>query len=163
MPGLFTGELPPIFEWGTDWDKAIEHICTELKKGLWPQSTICDRMVPRIPKSTLLKQRGRNEEHARMIDDAFDIGKDQLAASMILCAQGVHGFTTGELKRDRLLIDTQEKLLAKWDRRYRERLVHENDAENPMPVPTFVLQPVKSLQEIEKTKPSPAEATPDDE
>ena len=77
--------------------------------------------------------------------------------------QGVQGFTTGELKRDRLLIDTQEKLLAKWDRRYRERLVHENDAENPMPVPTFVLQPVKSLQDIEKSKPSPAEATPDDE
>lgn len=160
-------ELPPEFNWldaqgERDIDKAIDHICEVLEQGIWPLTLICSRMTPRIPKGTIDAWRARSEERAQRLDGAFDIGMDRMAVRIKLTARGVDGHSTKNHKRDRLVIITHEKLLGKWDRRYRDRLMHENDPENPMPSPTFVLQPVKSLQEIERTSAPKPEGNSED-
>lgn len=149
-PEVYTVEEPAAFAWNGDKQAAIDHICRELSKGGWPLSVIRSRMVPPIPKRTLGGWRANNEEWAEAIDDAFETGSDNLAARMRMMSLGATGHTTGSVERDKLACWTADKLLSKWDKRYRERQVHENDPDNPAPPPMFVLQPVKSLHEIEK-------------
>jgi hypothetical protein len=162
-PAVYLGDAPAEFEWKGDKQAAIDHICGELSRGGWPLSIIRANMVPPIPKQTLTDWRAKNETWAKAIDDAFETGMDRMAVSWRLATYGVEGHTTGSVERDKLVAWTADKLLAKWDRRYRERMVHENDPDNPAPSPTFVLQPVKSLQEIEQKPGAPAKAASDSE
>lgn len=50
-------------------------------------------------------------------------GHDMIAARAMYTARGdaVNGESTGDIQRDKLIIDTDLKLLAKWDSRYRDR------------------------------------------
>lgn len=65
--------------------------------------------VPAIPDSV-----------ATDIARARDIGFDAIAARTRDVARGTDG-STGDVQRDKLIIETDLKLLAKWSRKYGER------------------------------------------
>ena len=69
--------------------------------------------------------------------EAKDAGYDEIAARTRMTARGKSeedgGDSTGDVQRDKLIIDTDLKLLAKWDpRRYGDRLALANDPDNPI-------------------------------
>lgn len=67
---------------------------------------------------------------------AREIGFDTIADRIRQTARGEPGWSTGDVKRDRLVADVDLKLLACWDRRYSERRVLAGDPEAPlMPAP----------------------------
>jgi predicted DNA binding protein len=64
-------------------------------------------------------------EVSAAIARARDEGFDAIAARLRETARG-HGDSTADVQRDKLIIDTDLKLLAKWDpKRYGEKVAHE--------------------------------------
>jgi hypothetical protein len=59
---------------------------------------------------------------------ARETGHDAIAARIRHTARGV-GESTGDVTRDRLIIETDLKLLAKWDKRYSDKLVVDSKQE----------------------------------
>lgn len=55
---------------------------------------------------------------------ARETGHDLIASNMRNVARGLEG-STGDVQRDRLVIETDFKLLSKWDKRYSDKLVVE--------------------------------------
>lgn len=66
---------------------------------------------------------------------AREIGFDTIADRVRQTARGETGWSTGDVKRDRLIADVDLKLLACWDRRYSERRVIAGDPEAPLGPP----------------------------
>jgi hypothetical protein len=58
---------------------------------------------------------------------ARDAGHDAIAARLRHTARGV-GESTGDVQRDKLIIETDLKLLAKWDKRYSDKLTVKSDS-----------------------------------
>lgn len=52
---------------------------------------------------------------------ARDLGFDAIASNSRLVSRGVEGFSSGCPKRDRLIVETDLKLLGKWSQRYADR------------------------------------------
>jgi hypothetical protein len=74
-----------------------------------------------------------DDELTRAIARARDAGHDQIAYRLRATARG-NGDSTGDVARDKLIIETDLKLLAKWDpKRYGDKTTHSNDPDNPMP------------------------------
>ena len=62
-----------------------------------------------------------NEAYAR----ARDAGYDRIAVNMRKVASGEPGYSSGDVQRDKLMVDTDLRLLKCWDpKRYGERLQH---------------------------------------
>jgi hypothetical protein len=67
--------------------------------------------------------------HGRAREDGFDV----IAANTRETARGF-GDSTADVQRDKLIIDTDLKLLAKWDpRRYGDKQLVGSDPDNPLP------------------------------
>ena len=65
----------------------------------------------------------RHEDFSANITRARKYGYDQIANGTRRVARGDHG-STGDVQRDKLIIDTDLKLLAKWDKRYGDKIAH---------------------------------------
>jgi hypothetical protein len=116
----------------------VKKICTQLLSGK-PMALICRELE--VPVRTVNQWRQDDEEIANQFDESFDAGKDAIAWRMRMTARGKKpkqgGDSTGDIERDRLIIYTDEKLLAKWDSRYGNRLALAGDPKNPLlPPPT---------------------------
>jgi hypothetical protein len=121
-----------------DRKATVKRICAGLLEGK-PMALICREID--IPVRTVNQWRQDDEAIANQFDEAFEAGKDAIAWRMRMTARGLDkkkgGDSTGDVERDRLIIYTDEKLLAKWDARYGNRLALANDPKNPLlPPPT---------------------------
>lgn len=124
----------------------VKKICTQLLTGK-PMALICRELD--LPVRTVNQWRQDDEEIANRIDEAFDAGKDAIAWRMRMTARGKTakqgGDSTGDVDRDKLIIYTDEKLLAKWDHRYDNRLTLANDPKNPLLPPPAQLTEAQLL------------------
>jgi hypothetical protein len=104
--------------------------------GAWRKRAEDDEVGESIPVRTVNQWREDDVEIANAFDEAFEAGKDTIAWRMRMTARGKvekdGGDSTGDIERDRLIIYTDEKLLAKWDNRYGNRLALANDPKNPL-------------------------------
>jgi hypothetical protein len=124
----------------------FDAICERMAQGE-PLAVICrDPAIP-ITKRTFDLWCAARKELAEAKGDARDDGADSIAQRARLTARGKGpndgGESTGDVQRDKLIIDTDLKLLAKWDKRYADKTMHGNDPENPLPAPQFIINPVQ--------------------
>lgn len=114
-----------------------DEICARLAKGE-PLAAICrDAHMP--AKRTVSDWKAAHPEFKAAVDEARDEGYDAIAYRARQTARGRKaedgGDSTADVQRDKLIIDTDLKLLAKWDpRRYGERVTHVGDADAPVQV-----------------------------
>ena len=101
----------------------LRPILSRLKKGE-PLAIICREEGMPDP-STIWDWAQKSETIAQDIAGAREIGHDAIAANTRLTAKGVEGYSSGDVQRDKLIVETDLKLLAKWDKRYGERTTHE--------------------------------------
>lgn len=111
------------FESTYDAEKAFA-MCDRLSNGE-PLRKICREVG--VPKSTFHDWRGLHPE----LDEAYllakDEGYDAIAERLRCTARGKTeeqgGDSSGDVQRDKLIVDTDLKLLAKWDpKRYGDKL-----------------------------------------
>ena len=72
-----------------------------------------------------------DEELALAYTRARAAGHDQIAITARETARG-RGESTGDVQRDKLIVDLDLKLLAKWSPRYGDKLTLTGDADNPI-------------------------------
>lgn len=95
----------------------VPQICERLAKGE-PLAVICRDIG--ISRRTVNEWRQTDEEIAAQFDEARDDGYDVIAARISATARGEHRKGKDSLtlvQRDKLVCDTDLKLLAKWDKR----------------------------------------------
>jgi hypothetical protein len=104
--------------------KLAKEICERLKSGA-PLTRICsDAHMP--DDETVRQWAKKNAALSLDIAHAREIGFDTIAANTRLVAAGVEGHSSGDVQRDKLIVDTDLKLLAKWDpKRYGEKVTTE--------------------------------------
>ena len=90
-----------------------------------PMAVICrDEGMPSVV--TVWDWEQKHTDIAEGIARARLRGFDAIAANSRLTAQGIVGYSSGDVQRDKLIVDTDLKLLAKWDpKRYGDRTTHE--------------------------------------
>lgn len=71
------------------------------------------------------------KEFVTDIARAREAGYDVIASNLRDTARG-KGESTHDVQRDKLIVDTDLKLLAKWSKRYADRVTHGGDEENPI-------------------------------
>lgn len=81
---------------------------------------------PNMPSVSAVNNWRRNDP---VFDGDFararETGHDAIAARTRDIARGLEG-SSGDVVRDRLIIETDLKLLAKWDKRYSDKVVQEH-------------------------------------
>ena len=107
-----------------------DRICEQLADGI-PLAVICrDGGMPAV--HTVSKWKAAHEAFSADFACAREEGHDAIAARLRDTARGL-GESTADVQRDKLIIDTDLKLLAKWDpKRYGDRTIHQGDAANPI-------------------------------
>lgn len=110
-----------------------EEICERLSRGE-PLAIICrDEHMPAY--RTVYGWIDAHEDFSANIAHARKDGHDAIAARLRMTARGKTeedgGDSSGDVQRDKLIIDTDLKLLAKWDPRYREKLAVGGDSDAP--------------------------------
>lgn len=112
-----------------------DDICRRLSEGE-PLVWICrDEGMP--AKRTVSDWRKRFPEFKEAMREARKDGYDVIAARLRGTARGLDGGlvgdSTGDVQRDKLIIDTDLKLLAKWDsERYGDKMKISGDRKNPI-------------------------------
>lgn len=107
----------------------VPAICARLSTGE-PLTVICRDLG--LSRFTVCQWRKDDPEIAAQFDAARDDGYDAIAHRTRATARGA-GDSTKDVQRDKLIIDTDLKLLAKWDpRRYGDRITHAGDPEAPL-------------------------------
>ena len=99
----------------------LKIICDRLAEGE-PLAEICrDKGMPH--PSTVRSWGKKNEAVSLLIADAREDGEERITANIRRTAKGDAGFSTNDVQRDKLIIDTDLKLLAKWNpKKYGEKL-----------------------------------------
>lgn len=116
-------------------------ICKRLSKGE-PLTQICrDEGMP--AKRTVSDWRKAHKDFDEAFLEARDEGFDAIAARLRCTARGKisddGGDSTGDVQRDKLIIDTDLKLLSKWDpRRYGDKQTLEHTGEGGGPLRAVV-------------------------
>lgn len=114
---------------------AGDEIVRRLSEGE-PLAAICrDEGMPSV--RAVSDWRKAHPEFGERFQLARDDGHDAIAARMRATARGdgpdKGGDSKGDVQRDKLIIDTDFKLLSKWDpRRYGERMTLAGDHDNPL-------------------------------
>lgn len=128
-----------------DRKKVVPKIVARLLEGK-PMALACREL--NIPLRTVNQWRQDDPEIAADFDEAFEAGGDTIAWRMRMTARGKvdkqGGDSTGDTDRDKLIIYTDEKLLANWHTRYSRRVTLAGDKENPL-VPTNQLTDAQLL------------------
>lgn len=118
---------------------AANEICERLSKGE-PLAQICrDEHMPAV--RTVSDWKVAHPEFSAAIACAREEGFDAIAARTRLTARGFgpdyDGDSSGDVQRDKLIIDTDLKLLAKWDpKRYGDKVAHVGGDEGDAPIKT---------------------------
>lgn len=102
-----------------------DEICERLCKGETLADICRDDHMPAVRTVSDWRDTHQDFDAAYLL--ARDIGFDAIANRMRLTARGkkakAGGDSSGDVQRDRLIIDTDFKLLSKWDpRRYGDRV-----------------------------------------
>lgn len=119
-----------------DRPKTIELIATQLEEGI-PLAEIC-RQEGMPNTATVWKWEEEDESLKQRIARARKIGFDAIAANTRKIARGEEGFSSGDVQRDKMMIDTDLKLLSKWDSgRYGERVTQEHTGPGGGPIQTI--------------------------
>ena len=108
-------------------------ICDRLASGE-PLAQICRNIG--VSDGTVREWQRTEPEFADAIARARLLGFDEIAARLRDVARGGQG-SSGDVQRDKLIVETDLKLLAKWDpKRYGElqRLAHEGQDGGPIVV-----------------------------
>lgn len=97
-----------------------DEIVERLSKGE-PLAVMCrDPYMP--DRVTVWRWAEADKTFSQHIARAREDGFDMIANETRLISRGVPGESSGDVQRDKLIIDTDLKLLAKWDpKRYGER------------------------------------------
>lgn len=116
-------------------DELLEEIAHRLSQGE-PLEQIC--RDDHMPTSTAV--RDWMDGKVKTVDAnkvtfaiarAREAGEDAIACNARLVARGVEGHSSGDVQRDKLIIDTDLKLLAKWNpKRYGERHIVQGDKDS---------------------------------
>lgn len=112
------------------YDRAelVPLICEDLAQGI-PLEEICRRPGMPTPRQVHDWKRA-DPEIAAHFAHAREVGMDAIAERLRLTARGRGpedgGDSTGDVTRDKLIVETDLKLLAKWSPRYADRLAHTN-------------------------------------
>lgn len=127
-PSLYTPEI-------------VEEICDRLSQGE-PLEQICrDDHMP-ASRTVWAWQYGTGatkikaipEEESAAITRAREIGFDQIAYNVMNTARG-KGDSSGDVQRDKLIVETDLKLLAKWlPKKYGDSTILRGDKENPLDI-----------------------------
>lgn len=122
MPFTYTQE---------DRERIAKAVITGLSAGI-PLTVLCrDDGMP--CDDTVRNWAEEDVELDRAIARARVSGWDQIAHNTRATARG-NGDSTGDVARDKLIIDTDFKLLAKWDpKRYGDKQLIGSDPDNPLP------------------------------
>lgn len=117
-----------------DRKSVVTAICARLATGE-PMTVICRAIG--VPVKTVNDWRLHDEAIRGQFDSARDDGYDAIAHCTRATARGKKpeqgGDSTGDVQRDKLIIETDLKLLAKWDpRRYGDALKLSGDPEAPL-------------------------------
>jgi len=109
-----------------------QEICDKLAEGV-PLAEICRQEGMPHP-STVRRWAATNETLSRAIADAREDGEERITADLRRTAKGDQGYSTGDVNRDKLIIDTDLKLLAKWNpKKYGDKTILANpDGETPV-------------------------------
>ncbi|WP_337187570.1 transposase [Phenylobacterium sp.] len=108
-----------------------QEICVRLADGE-PLAEIC-RSDGMPHPSTVRRWASDNEALSLAIADAREDGEERITADIRKTARGEPGYSTGDVIRDKLIIDTDLKLLAKWNpKKYGDKTLHTGaDGEAP--------------------------------
>lgn len=105
-----------------DRDTLVPAICARLAEGE-PLAVICRDIG--ISRRTVNQWRQDEPEIAAQFDEARDDGYDTIAYRTRETVRG-RGESTGDVQRDKLIVDNDHKLLAKWDKnRYGDKVQQE--------------------------------------
>lgn len=121
-----------------DRDSITTAICARLALGE-PMAVICRDIG--IPRRTVNQWRQDDPDIAAQFDEARDDGWDAIAHRTRATARG-KGESTKDVQRDKLIIENDHKLLAKWDpRRYgdKHQLEHTGPGGGPIESKTVVI------------------------
>jgi len=112
----------------------VKEIAERLSKGE-PLAQICrDAHMP--DPSTVWDWMQKDAALSQSIARAREAGFDAIAANTRQTARGL-GESTADVQRDKLIIDTDLKLLAKWDpKRYGDKMAHVGGNEGDPPIKT---------------------------
>lgn len=113
------------------YDRAVvvPIVCERLSGGETLSSIARDLGMTRRVINMWRKQDAAIDEQ---MQDAKDAGYDAIAERVRETARG-RGDSTNDVQRDKLIVDTDLKLLAKWDpRRYGDALKLSGDPESPL-------------------------------
>ena len=97
-----------------------------------PLAVICRREGYPHP-STVRDWMAADEEISRDIARGRELGWDEIAHRARLTARG-EGDSKQDVQRDKLIIETDLKLLAKWDKRYGDKVTQEISGPDGGPV-----------------------------
>lgn len=113
-------------------DELVTEVCRRLSEGE-PMTQIC--RDSHLPGDRTIREWVENDPAvSAAIARAREIGFDTIAARLRETARGM-GESSGDVQRDKLIIETDLKLLAKWDpKRYGELLKLGGDERVPLVV-----------------------------
>lgn len=98
-----------------------------------------------MPCPTTVRTWAHNDkELSDAIACARENGEDIIAANLRHVARGAEGYSSGDTQRDKLIIDTDLKLLAKWNpKKYGEKTETNHTGEIGVTVKEIVLRHVE--------------------
>lgn len=97
----------------TNRQEIIEEICERLELG---EALVRICKDSRLPSAAAVVEWQQSDPLiGERIARAREVGEDNIAANMRSVARGEEGYATGDVQRDKLIIDTDFKLLAKFN------------------------------------------------
>lgn len=110
-----------------------EYICEQLAEGI-PLAEICRQKD--MPHPTTFRMWAKTRDDlALAIACARDDGEERITANIRRTAKGDVGFSSGDIHRDKLIIETDLKLLAKWNpKKYGEKIMNEHAGIDGQPI-----------------------------
>lgn len=96
-----------------DRDELVAEICGRLEQGE-PLAHICNGASWLPDTRTLWDWERQDDAIANAITRARQLGAHAMASNLLKVANGEVDFSSGDVKRDKLIVDTSLSLLAKW-------------------------------------------------
>ena len=127
-------------------DDILKKIVSRLCSGE-PMAQICrSEEMPSYTTVWNWIQSKKNVSEA--IARAREEGEDVIAANTRLIARGVHPDSTNDVQRDKLIIETDLKLLAKWNpKKYGDKVQTEHSGPGGGPIVTESIRPPITREE----------------
>lgn len=135
-------------------DELLEEICERMSSGEDLESICRDA---HMPDSATVYDWGSGEtkcvDHEKVsqyIARARERGYDTIASNTRKIARGISAESSGDVARDKLIIDTDLKLLAKWSKRYSDKTAV--DVTGNITLKSLILESLQKPTEIDDDK-----------